>query len=251
MTGDSEGAALSVETDKADELTKWTVTPPRIGKRLHTVGFWITGIWLVLIAAYVIADFGSFRSLEPNEFGDFAAGAAAPLAFLWLVLGFFQQGEELRHSADALRLQGQELQNSVEQQRELVNVTREQLAFDASMLEQERQELVRNAQPILRLSEAYSSGTRDGKRDQTFRIFNQGKRCTDVKIYVGGPENMYSAGILEPGRNFEFSKQLSAVGFEPFEVVVTYLDERLMQGKKEFIVGGTVSKYEIVERVQG
>jgi len=67
--------------------------------------------------------------MKPDEFATFLAGVFGPLAFLWLVLGFFQQGAELRHSADALWLQGQELQNSVEQQRNLVEVTREQNYF--------------------------------------------------------------------------------------------------------------------------
>jgi hypothetical protein len=52
-------------------------------------------------------------SMTPNMWGDWAAGLAAPIAFLWLVLGYFQQGEELR-------LQVRELNASVEQQTALV-----------------------------------------------------------------------------------------------------------------------------------
>ena len=43
-----------------------------------------------------------------NEIGDALAGAFAPLAFGWLVLGFYQQAKELR-------LNSQELKNSVDQ----------------------------------------------------------------------------------------------------------------------------------------
>lgn len=106
---------------------------------------------------YIYSNAPNFDALAPNEIGEFAAGVFAPLAFLWLVLGFFQQGEELRNSGRALWLQGQELQNSVEQQRELVRVTREQLQFESTMVEQQRQE-TRNAQPILRLVQSGSMG---------------------------------------------------------------------------------------------
>lgn len=77
----------------------------------------------------------------PNEAGDFLAGAFSPLAFLWLVLGYFQQGEELKNSADALWLQGEELRNSVTQQRELVEVTKEQLAHEREALAAEERRL--------------------------------------------------------------------------------------------------------------
>ena len=30
--------------------------------------------------------------MEPNEIGDLLAGIFGPLAILWLILGFFQQG---------------------------------------------------------------------------------------------------------------------------------------------------------------
>ncbi|MBV7264616.1 hypothetical protein [Erythrobacter ani] len=65
----------------------------------------------------------SLLDLDPNELGDFLAGAFSPLAFLWLVLGFVQQGQELR-------IQAVELNNSVEQSRQLVQVTRDQLELD-------------------------------------------------------------------------------------------------------------------------
>jgi len=76
--------------------------------------------------------------MSQNEWGDFLAGSFAPLAFLWLVLGYLQQGDELRLSTDALRLQAEELKNSVEQQRELVEVSRQQVESEREALAFER-----------------------------------------------------------------------------------------------------------------
>lgn len=58
--------------------------------------------------------------MDLNTLGDFMAGVFAPHAFLWLVLGYRQQGIELRQNSEALHKQAEELKNSGEQQRQLV-----------------------------------------------------------------------------------------------------------------------------------
>jgi len=64
-----------------------------------------------------------------NEWGDFLAGAFGPVAFLWLVIGYLQQGKELRNSSKALQRQADELNATVEQHREMVSLSREQVDF--------------------------------------------------------------------------------------------------------------------------
>lgn len=54
--------------------------------------------------------------LALNEQGDFFAGFVSPIAILWLVLGYLQQGKELRLNTQALELQIKELNDSVKQQ---------------------------------------------------------------------------------------------------------------------------------------
>nr|WP_228286625.1 hypothetical protein [Acinetobacter pittii] len=53
--------------------------------------------------------------LPSNELGDFLAGAFAPLAFLFLILGYKQQGQELKLQAQELAnlVKEQQLQNSI------------------------------------------------------------------------------------------------------------------------------------------
>lgn len=115
--------------------------------RQHAIKF--TKFWVLLFV--VIATRSCFFSdampLTLNEWGDFMAGFFAPLAFMWLVLGYFQQGEELRQntealklqaeelrsSNEALRLQAEELKNSVEQQRASVGLMREKMQYDKDL----------------------------------------------------------------------------------------------------------------------
>jgi len=81
------------------------------------------GGWILVVSARHDELFG----LSLNELGDFLAGSFGPIAFGWLVLGYMQQGKELKVSSDALRLQADELRSSVEAQRELVEVSRAQV----------------------------------------------------------------------------------------------------------------------------
>jgi len=90
------------------------------------IGYYSTIMWAAILAAYLFWPDG--RRLQnlliggANEFGDFLAGAFAPLAFLWLVITVRLQSHELRlqrneleQSRKALMLQAEELRNSVEQ----------------------------------------------------------------------------------------------------------------------------------------
>jgi len=110
--------------------------------------FWfgvVVSIAWVGLAAYVLRTTDHPEKL--NEWGDFIAGFSAPLAFFWLVLGYMQQGEELKQSTAALKLQAKELKNSVEQQTQLVAVTREQMQKEIAALEAERKGRTEAARP--------------------------------------------------------------------------------------------------------
>jgi len=85
-------------------------------KHITEIGGAITAIYLPGITALIWGRIGTLGTMPLNEVDDFLAGAFGPVAFLWLVLGFLQQGDELRQGTEALVLQAQELRNSVEQQ---------------------------------------------------------------------------------------------------------------------------------------
>lgn len=89
------------------------------------------------------------RPTQLNAWGDFFGGFFAPLAFLWLVLGYLQQGEELRLSSSALQMQAEELRNSVEQQSNLVEVSRAQLQQELETSRYQREEQLRASKPLL------------------------------------------------------------------------------------------------------
>jgi hypothetical protein len=85
-----------------------------------TVGIILSAVYLIVAALILQENWALAKQMKPNEWGDFLAGVFAPLAFLWLVLGYFQQGDELRLNTEALKLQAEELRHQVAETKALV-----------------------------------------------------------------------------------------------------------------------------------
>ncbi len=205
---------------------------PETAKGLTGVGLAGSALWLVLLGTYVLANSSKVLDLEPNEVGDFLAGAFAPLAFFWLVLGFFQQGSELRNSGRALWLQGEELRNSVEQQRQLVNVTREQGVSDHARAVAEQKRARQLAQPKLELALG-GWGSSLGARNQRFGLANYGRPCTQVRVQFDGDWQPRTFDQLDTGKRSEWDQTIVA-GQEQVMVTVSYLDQHLEPGTSLF-----------------
>lgn len=181
------------------------VKEPRTGKILVWIGIAVTAIYAFLLFQY-FKYWPTLSELEPEKLGSFLSGAVSPLAFFWLVLGFFQQGSELKHSARALWLQSEELRNSVEQQKALVAVAREQIDHERTGREYAQHEVQRLAQPIFGI-QSNGSISSSGAHQFEFLIANAGATCTSVRL-AEGEESFGEAASLAAGSsvtvNFRF-----------------------------------------------
>jgi hypothetical protein len=76
----------------------------------------ITFFWLGSGAYYLTAHIGwdEFSKQPLDTLGSFLEGAFAPLAFLWLVVGFFLQQKELSKNNEAMQQQHIEMQKSAQ-----------------------------------------------------------------------------------------------------------------------------------------
>lgn len=81
------------------------------------LGLSLTCLWLLTGSAYISSSVGwaGFVSLPVEEVGSFLEGAFAPLAFLWLVIGYFLQQQELIQNTQAMRAQATEIARTAEQ----------------------------------------------------------------------------------------------------------------------------------------
>lgn len=165
---------------------------PARSRTLFTWGAIASGAWIGGIFVWALLAWPSFAKMPPNEWGDFFAGAAAPLGFLWLVLGFVQQGIELKQNSHALHLQAielrnqsAELRNSVEQQKALVDATREDIemrrTLDGERLEEaiRKQEQKRQDEEIARISPSLRFAALSGN---VVRVTNVGATCRNLSI---------------------------------------------------------------------
>ena len=88
-------------------------------RRLPLVGLLLSALYVSGVALYLFVQGQNPADLRLNELGDFLGGVSSPLAFLWLVLGFYQQSREIRMSNQALHLQAREMRRSVDEHRRI------------------------------------------------------------------------------------------------------------------------------------
>lgn len=127
------------------------IRPQGWGLRNHlgAVGVSITLAYLAVILPIIGGRADTLLTMRLNEVGDFLAGTIGTMGLFWLVLGFMQQGEglrlstealkiqatELQQSTAALKLQAQELKNSVDQQKIMATVAMKQIEAQLQALE--------------------------------------------------------------------------------------------------------------------
>lgn len=157
-----------------------------MSRLLSTLGIIVTVAYMAALWWFFDGRLGEIKSMPPNNIGDFMAGIFGPLAILWLILGFFQQGIELRQNTRALELQAEELHNSVEQQRSLVEVSRKQMEAELEVIrfERERQATAARPQFVFHGVGGSFSGT---KGTYTSTVKNLGNTATDV-VFSYEPE---------------------------------------------------------------
>ncbi|MNP33766.1 hypothetical protein D3C76_1270270 [compost metagenome] len=90
------------------------------------------------------------------------------------MLGYRQQGKELVESSEALRQQADELKSSVEQQKNLVLVTREQLNIEVAALDDARKKRQIEIRPLFDVSK--------NDDELTVTVKNLGYTITDVRF---------------------------------------------------------------------
>lgn len=217
----------------------------RRSRQLTKAGFLASAAYLIAMGVWALLERPELVAMSPNEFGDLLAGIFSPLAFLWLVLGFLQQGQELRASVEALRLQGEELRASVEQQRQLVEATREQLKFDSEMLAAQREELDRTSQPIFDLQCNGSVGSGgDGSRSYTFLLANTGRPATDVRV-IKQPNDLLLRRelVLATGAVLDFKMNMPTTDKTRRDITVHYVDAQGRARNRQYVIsaqGGMV-----------
>lgn len=177
--------------------------------RLHTrIGIAGTGAWVLLFSFWIYRDWPAVLEMKLNELGDSLAGAAAPVALLWLVLGYIQHGRELSLNTKALRAQEQELRRQVEQTGVLAdNAARQAQATEQlsqqnrEQREEERQRQIRLSQPVFIPDGGGSSGN-----NMEVRLKNRGAPISNIG--AGIESSIYSISV-SPTHYMDFDDRIT------------------------------------------
>jgi hypothetical protein len=152
-----------------------------MSRLLSVIGMTLTLAWLAVIAWVFRGRLGEIGQLQPNEVGDFLAGSLGPLGILWLILGFFQQGQELRENTRALDLQATELRNSTQEQRELLRATRAQVEADRAMIALAREQHAQSLLPRFAFLDIATVASAAGT-ELRFELRNLGANASEIRF---------------------------------------------------------------------
>ncbi len=224
-----------------------SVLPIPEGSPATKVGSVITGLWLIFMVVMIVFNWDKAKLLALNEWGDVFAGFFAPLAFLWLVLGFIQQGTELRLSSRALQIQAAELTQSVRQQREMVRVAEQAHAAELAKLKREQKRELAELEPLFVFSCPGPRGrTSTGGIWVPVNIRNAGGTVTNLEFVwereFGAPMPQ-ERSALEKGDDFKFNVPIEDDD-QGFIFSIKFLDAGLRLGSHRF--AGTVVRTSIV-----
>ncbi|MDP9511358.1 hypothetical protein Q7O56_20175 [Pseudomonas protegens] len=142
--------------------------------KAEVVGSVTTVVYLVGVAVLVYVKRETLPGLELNAIGDFLAGVFGPIAFLWLVLGYLQQGRELKLSSEALRMQADELRASVEQQAIMAEAATRQLQSQQEVFDLQVWKHEREISPDFEFKTFLNYMLPDGVVKSSMRIRNKG-----------------------------------------------------------------------------
>lgn len=172
----------------------------------RSLEFWAAHLTALYVGGSILvmaARFDELITLHLNEIGDLLAGVFGPAAFLWLILGYLQQGRELKISSNALLLQADELQASVDQQREIAAATRSQVEhiMQESIEERRRYQGRTNARFVI---SSLVTKTVFGSHTLSLTLQNRGGTAFDTVVRIQLPEqdivSSFDAGLIESNR---------------------------------------------------
>jgi hypothetical protein len=153
---------------------------------LSKVALWGAGAltlgWLVAAGYFAFYDHGTINLPEKlNEWGDFAAGVFAPIAFLWLVVAVMLQSTELR-----------------EQRWELI-LTRKEFEHNRDVMKAQAEEAKNQAKYLHEQTEMLKTAQEYAEADRIFIVAVE-RIATRLRQYVGSGWNIY---LIEDGKDGE------------------------------------------------
>jgi hypothetical protein len=201
-------------------------------KRLTIFAITVTAIWVSGCAAIVFLKWDSALSLQLNAWGVFLGTLTAPLALFWLVIGYFQQGEELRLNTKALQAQQEALMRRMAETALLPKYS-EQQAKASELLEPLNKQEAGKGKSRERMAAQprfFAKGGRQSGRSIETTVENSGAEILEISISSTAPHGMSVSPIKlwkRGQRGTVTITQKEGISLEwPIPFSITYKDSR-------------------------
>jgi uncharacterized membrane protein len=193
---------------------------------MDIIGKILTIIWVLIVSFILYLKNDSLVTLSLNEWGDFLAGVTAPMAFLWLIIGYLLQRHELENNTEALRLQVKEMVETSEHHRESVALQKIELAHQYTMSLEVGNISIDNFEAGLMGLNILNNG-------QEKRDFNV-KTEPDIGLHSTTDSSVFQAN---EGRRYHWILKPALGNLSRFVIEISYSDiEYLHRGKSYFTV---------------
>lgn len=143
---------------------------PKRSFKAPIAGVIVTASYIVALILLRGSKFGyhlpsmvaALQAMPASNLGDLLAGVFGPVSFLWLILGYLQQQQELSLNTSALLLQAHEAAKQNEHHREMAGITKQQAQTDTEALEFEKEKAAnQNSPKFVMLEYKHEKGLRD------------------------------------------------------------------------------------------
>ena len=155
---------------------------------------------LITIIVFLWGLFSYFldENLGVNGLGDFFAGIFTPIAFYWLIRGYMLQKQELQQNTKVLELQAEELKNTVEEYKHMVEVNKQQF-----LLYKKELDILNSPNLITDLTYSYHYDQEHmlSLVELHISIKNIGGEAQNIKIKIDNVPGEYEIGNLKRGEN--------------------------------------------------
>lgn len=201
----------------------------------------VTSIWIAVGAIHFMVYPEIYAGLSPNEWGDTLAGFFAPLAFLWIIVAYLQQGDELRQNTEALRLQEKELAAQVKETRRHVETAQERLELERERRLEAQEARKQEIQPVFEPR----GGRGRGGGGMTMDVRNTGGDALDISVEIDGKSlNVKGGDYVRGGSEFK----VSVPGGHEGEILsISYVDQEGDQQVQKFEYNGHAGFKPLVE----
>ena len=142
--------------------------------------------------------FKHVKEMRFNDWGDFLGGTFGTVALFWLILGYILQKQELQQNTKALKLQAEELKNTVEEYRHMVEVNKQQF-----LLYKKELDILNSPNLIIDLTYSYRYDREHmlSLVELYINIKNVGGEAQNIKIKIENVDGECEIGNLKRGEN--------------------------------------------------